>query len=192
MADNTFDWPEELPEPDFVMFPKVYFRAIFPHLTPVERSVFELLMFAAYEYGRGVADRSVRDLIAGTGLSRASVFKALGELERVHLIAVEHRTDKRGGTDANLYRVRISNDPRFVGRDGGPAGRLPRTDNDIGASNERTPPRARSSPGKNHSKNPPTPILNDAAKFARGRYAVCPVCGARPCTTECAAQTLPA
>jgi hypothetical protein len=25
MADNTFDWPEELPEPDFVMFPKVYF-----------------------------------------------------------------------------------------------------------------------------------------------------------------------
>jgi hypothetical protein len=65
MADNTFDWPEELPEPDFVMFPKVYFRAIFPHLTPVERSVFELLMFAAYEYGRGVADRSVRDLIAG-------------------------------------------------------------------------------------------------------------------------------
>jgi DNA-binding transcriptional MocR family regulator len=32
----------------------------------------------------------------------------------------------------------------------------------------------------------------DPAKFARGRYAVCPVCGARPCTVECDAQTLPA
>lgn len=36
------------------------------------------------------------------------------------------------------------------------------------------------------------PAPNGAERYATGVYAVCPECGARPCTAECARQTLPA
>ena len=177
MADQDFVWPEGLPEPEFLMLPKVYFSHIRAHLTLPEREVLLSLMYGAYEWGKGTTDRSVRDLMDETGLSRTSVQNALNALQRVQLIAVEHRLDRRGGTDANLYRVRISTSERFTGgqRSVPPSPRNRRT-----GTTDAPPTRARSSVGKKHTQEAPVSI--DPRKYSSGRYAVCAVCGARPCS----------
>lgn len=116
MADKDFFWPDPLPEPDFYMLPKVIKERIMPRLSGTEFKVFFALACAAYEWQTGMAERSLRDLVAETGAGRTSVKEALDELIRVGLVAKVAHASHEHGTEKNTYYVRVSNHPRFIAK----------------------------------------------------------------------------
>lgn len=174
MADKDFDWPDPLPAPEFVMVPRLVEREIMPRLTGSEFKVFYCLMCRAYEWGTGSCEMTMPAIAAATGIARATVQETLKELERVHLVGVVRLKDEYNRPVASQYRVRVTDDARYVDRQAGRG--VPDSGSQPGKSRydtvEKAPPtRARSLSKNNSKKDVPTnqkSYQDDA--YTRGRY----------------------
>jgi hypothetical protein len=166
----------------------------------------------------GIVKKDGTRLDFGTQLSRSGVTKGLRGLREKNLILADRVVDEEHGNQPTRYtlNLRAGGPPieEVLREVLGIAIPLPRVEQSSATSVASPVPHnghpsatsvaLQQTESRNRITTHPLPPLagarkqtrreraEDPAKFARGRYAVCPVCGARPCTAECAAQTLPA
>ncbi len=116
--------------------------------------------FAQLQFGTVAADGTIID--RGTGLSKATIWRALKGLQKKGLIEVYRQTTRAGDPDVNYYRIREHSDSD-ESRPGSAPPDTPRNDTGSGTRSttrpsRQTPNRRRTTPAGGWSSSDTTPV----------------------------------
>ena len=113
--------------------------------------------FAQLERGTRSSEGTIID--RGTGLSKATIWRALKGLERKGLIEVYRQTTAAGDADVNYYRIREAEPREGLGRSG--SDDSPPPDDPSSSADRRGAPSPSQSGGSSHSETTPVSKRND-------------------------------
>jgi len=92
-----------LDAPNFTPFPNQLLDELLCTLTPPQWKVVCFLARKTFGWAKRADRISVRQMVAGTGLSRRAVIAAVQALEAAGVVHVERGLDDDGRTETNLY-----------------------------------------------------------------------------------------